>query len=243
MINHSIDKYGSKYSIPKIDKPEEKPVYPTGCCLFITDIFSSIQGESTDSGLPCTFIRFYGCPVNCSMCDTPQKPSESRRISIEHVIDRVITLRVPNVCITGGEPLVQKKLLYPLVYELLYNKFNVSIETSGCFALDPAPYSRSYKYVMDVKCPSSGVSHKNVIENLKVLHFEDEIKFVIGNREDYEFARNFISSHKIISKILFSPVFKDGNPVIGKELVDWILQDRLYQVRVQIQMHKIIGVL
>ena len=151
---------------------------------------------------------------------------------------------VNYVCITGGEPMQQPNVLYPLVYELVAKGYKVSIETSGCMPIEPDAYNRSYKYVMDVKCPSSGVSQKNVLSNLANLLPKDEVKFVIGDEADYKYARKIIRSNPTSASILMSPVFdKDLKPVIGKELIEWILRDRLYFVRVQIQVHKILGVL
>ena len=212
--------------------------------LYLDDIFVqvSIQGESTDAGIPCVFVRLFGCNVKCKYCDQPQKACNSKRVSIGNLVDRVKKYRVPNVCITGGEPLIQSDI-YPVIYELVGEGFNVSIETNGCVPIEPCHYRRSFKYVMDVKCPSSGVSEKNILSNLANLLPRDEVKFVIANREDYEYAKNIISNYYTCAKILFSPMFdKKDSPMIGKQLVDWILKDRLYNVRVQVQIHKVLSV-
>ena len=150
--------------------------------------------------------------------------------------------RVPYVCITGGEPLIQDDV-YPVIYELVDEGYKVSIETNGCVPIDPCSYNRSYKYVMDIKCPSSGVSDKNVLTNLGNLMPHDEVKFVIADEEDYKFAKRILRSYPTSAKILFSPMFDDkGKPMIGQKLIDWLLEDRFYYARVQIQMHKCIGV-
>ena len=179
---------------------------------------------------------------SCSFCDQPQKRGDKRKMSFDKIIRDVRELKVKNICITGGEPLLQADV-YPLIYELLENDYKVSVETSGCVPLEPCSYNRSYKYVMDIKCPSSGVCEKNVLDNIFQLQPKDEIKFVIADREDYEFAKNIIHNYSISSHILFSPVFdKDFKPVIGEELIKWMLEDGLYNVRMQIQMHKCLGV-
>lgn len=210
--------------------------------LYLDDIFVSLQGESTDTGLPCTFVRLYGCNVHCSYCDQPQRACDRKRVSVENLVQQIRRLRVPYVCITGGEPLIQEDI-YPVIYELVDEGYKVSIETNGCVPIEPCPYNRSYKYVMDVKCPSSGVSSKNILENLFNLMPQDEVKFVIADEQDYKFAKRVLESYPTTAKILFSPMFDEyGHPVISQQLVDWMLADRLYNVRVQIQMHKILGV-
>lgn len=211
--------------------------------LYVDDIFVSIQGESTDTGLPCVFVRLYGCNVKCSYCDQPQKPCDRKRMSVENIMIAIRKLRVPYVCITGGEPLIQPEV-YALIYELMAEDYKVSIETNGCVPLDESGYShRSYKYIMDVKCPSSGVSDKNVYDNLRKLLSHDEVKFVIANEEDYSFAMRVIKRYPTEAKILFSPMFdEEGNPVITQQLIDWMLRDRLHRARVQVQIHKILNV-
>ena len=210
--------------------------------LYYDEIFCSIQGESSDSGIPCIFIRLFGCPVGCSYCDQPQPLENRKRISIENIVGKVLKFKgVKNVCITGGEPLIYEDTI-PLTQELMYMGYKVSIETSGCVPIEEAGYRRSFKYIMDVKCPSSGVSEKNILENLLRLQYNDEVKFVIADRNDYEFMKKILKKYPIQSQILVSPMFdKNQKAVIGKELVEWILEDRL-NVRVQIQLHKILGV-
>jgi 7-carboxy-7-deazaguanine synthase len=139
--------------------------------------------------------------------------------------------------------MLQWNALYPVILELVSLGKKVAIETSGCVPIDADPYNRSFKYVMDIKCPSSGVSHKNIYENLMNLQRKDEVKFVISNKEDYDFMKKIIRSYPTSAKILVSPCFTpDFKPMIGKELVDWLIRDGLYNVRVQIQMHKCLGV-
>lgn len=210
--------------------------------LHLDEIFASIQGESTDAGLPCVFVRLFGCNVGCSFCDQPQNPSNRTRISIPNLVSRIVKYHIPYVCITGGEPLLQWNALYPVVLELVSLGIKVSIETSGCVPIDADNYNRSFKYVMDIKCPSSGVAHKNIYENLMNLQMKDEVKFVVSNREDYNFMKKILNSYPTPAKILVSPCFTpDFKPMIGQELVNWLIEDGLCNVRVQIQMHKVIG--
>lgn len=210
--------------------------------LYLDELFLSIQGESSDTGLPCIFIRLFGCPVGCTYCDQPQDPKKKKRISVENIINMVQKHKgVKRICLTGGEPLIYDEAL-PLVYELQSLGYIVSIETSGCVPIDPAPYKRSYKYVMDIKCPSSGVVHKNIYENLVHLQYHDEVKYVIANRKDYDFMKSVMKKYPTNAKILVSPMFDENQKaVIGSELVDWILEDQL-NVRVQIQLHKVLEV-
>lgn len=210
--------------------------------LYYDEIFLSIQGESTDMGLPCIFIRLFGCPVKCSYCDTIQDIKNKKRISLENVINRVRKYKdVKHVCITGGEPMIQKDEVISLTWELLSLGYKVSIETSGCIPIEDWGYRRSYKYIMDIKCPSSNVSYKNKYDNLVKLQTNDEVIFVIADREDYEFMKDVLSKYPTSAQILLSPMFKNGKNVIGKDLVEWVLKDKI-DCRIQIQLHKILEV-
>ena len=210
--------------------------------LYYDEIFLSIQGESSDTGLPCIFVRLFGCPIGCSYCDQPQTPSQRKKISIENIIKKVQSYKgVKYVCITGGEPLIHDECI-PIVLELLHLGYKVSIETSGCVPIETSDYRRSCKYVMDIKCPSSGVSHKNIYENLLHLSYIDEVKYVIADRKDYEFMKSIMKKYPTQASTLVSPMFdKNKKAVIGQDLVNWILEDKL-NVRVQIQLHKILEV-
>lgn len=210
--------------------------------LYYDEVFCSIQGESSDSGLPTIFIRLFGCPVGCVYCDQPQLPCQRKRISIDNLIRLVNKYKgVKNVCITGGEPLIQSEVI-PLTWELLHSDYRVSIETSGCVPIEYSGYRRSFKYVMDIKCPSSGVSEKNVYDNLLRLQTNDEVKFVIADREDYDFMKKVLRKYPTPASILVSPMFdQNQKAVIGSQLVDWILEDKL-NVRVQLQIHKLLDV-
>lgn len=210
--------------------------------LYLDEVFVSIQGESTDAGLPCVFVRLFGCNVKCTYCDQPQKACDMKRISVGNLIAKIKKYKVKNVCITGGEPLIQPEVM-SVVYELMGEDYTVSIETNGCVPIDPLGYRRHYKYVMDVKCPSSGVSDKNILTNLGNLLSIDEIKFVIADEEDYKYAKRILRTYPTSAKVLFSPMFNEkGEPVIGQQLIDWIIRDKLHYVRIQIQMHKVLNV-
>lgn len=216
----------------------------TDTILWVHEIFASIQGEGVDAGKPCTFVRLYGCNLNCSYCDQPQGKTDKHKKSIGSVVTQVQRFGIPNVCITGGEPLIQWDTVYPLVLELTAMGFKVSIETNGCCPIDKDGYNRSFKYIMDVKCPSSGCANKNILDNLMNLQNKDEVVFVIANYSDYKFARKIIRQYPTQAALIFSPCFgKDNRPVInGTKLIDWMISDKLYNVRISIQMHKCLNV-
>jgi 7-carboxy-7-deazaguanine synthase len=204
--------------------------------LTVNEIFHSIQGESTHAGRPCVFVRLTGCDLRCGWCDTPYAFHEGRRMSVDEVIDQVKAFECPVVEITGGEPLLQKEV-YPLMRRLLDDRFTVMLETGGhrSLALVPDGVIR----VMDVKCPGSGESHRNDWTNMERLGAGDEVKFVIKDRPDYDFARDVTAKHSLIGRVaavLFSPVHGTLDP---KQLAAWILEDRL-EVRLQLQVHKYI---
>lgn len=210
--------------------------------LYIDEIFLSIQGEASETGYPCIFIRTFGCPIGCVYCDQPQDAQNKKRRSIGTVIDAITKFKgVKRVCITGGEPLIYSDI-YPIIYELNDMGYKVSVETSGCVPIELSTYRRTFKYVMDIKTPSSKVAHKNIYDNLLHLQKNDEVKFVVADREDYDFMKNTLRKYPTMASILVSPMFdKDNKAVIGKDLVKWILEDGL-DVRVQLQLHKILDV-
>lgn len=217
--------------------------------LYYHEVFLSVQGESTGAGLPCVFIRLYGCNMTCTYCDQPQTKKDRHKISVEHLVQEAVKYGCKNICITGGEPLIQWEAVYQLALELVSDyDCNVSIETNGCTKIPPDLYYPSkLKFVMDIKCPTSGVSHRNIYENLMVLKQRDEVKFVIGNRHDYDFMKQVLKVYPTPAKILVSPVFvykedRYSSPV-SKDLVQWLLDDKLFNIRVQIQMHKCLGVM
>jgi 7-carboxy-7-deazaguanine synthase len=204
--------------------------------LTINEIFHSIQGESTHAGRPCVFVRLTACDLRCSWCDTPYAFTEGRKMSLEDVIAEVAGYQCPLVEITGGEPLLQRDV-YPLMHRLLDEGRTVMVETGGHLSIDevPAPVIK----IVDVKCPGSGESHRNHWANLERLAPHDEVKFVIKDRTDYEFARDVVHRHQLsgrVAAVLFSPVH---GVLDSKALAAWILEDGL-EVRLQVQVHKYI---
>jgi 7-carboxy-7-deazaguanine synthase len=235
--------------------------------LVINEIYLSLQGESTFAGLPCIFVRLTACDLRCSYCDTAYAFSEGKKMRLQEIQAKVRELAapfetvspvtrhfsLPLVELTGGEPLLQKNAL-PLMKSLCDDGFTVLLETSG--AHDISPVDPRVHRIMDLKCPGSGEVERNLRENIKHLKATDEIKFVIGTAEDYEWARQQIAKHKLdaICPLLFSwvhpllPAQQDKSlkkvpagqtPVSRRELAEKIMADAL-PVRFQVQMHKVI---
>ena len=203
--------------------------------LRITEIFYSLQGESNTVGIPTVFIRLTGCPLRCVYCDTAYAFTGGKKIALDAIINEVRQYRCRYVTVTGGEPLAQPNCL-ELMSQLLDNGYIVSLETSG--ALDVAQVDPRVIKVMDIKTPSSGELAKNRYENIRYLTPKDQVKFVIGNSEDYEWSKAVLIEYKLTEccEILFSPVMGQQNPT---ELAEKILQDSL-PVRFQIQLHKLL---
>ncbi len=203
--------------------------------LTVNEIFHSIQGESTRAGQPCVFVRLTACDLRCTWCDTPYAFHEGRKMSIDDVLQAVEEYGCPLVEITGGEPLLQDEV-YALMERLLDGGHTVLLETGGHRPIDRVP--RAVVKVVDVKCPGSGESDKTEWRNLERLAPHDEVKFVIADRADYEFARDVVLWRMPVAPaaILFSPVHGALDP---KMLAEWVLSDRL-PVRVQLQLHKFI---
>ncbi len=201
----------------------------------VTEIYKSIQGESTYMGLQCVFIRLTGCNLRCVWCDTTHAFHNGNYLSIDQIIDQVKSYGINLVEITGGEPLLQKEV-FPLMESLLKNKFKVMLETSGSLSIKSVP--REVIKIIDIKCPGSGEKDKNLWENLDHLSSTDEIKFVIADKVDYEWSKNVLQSYNLDKKhpILFSPVFEK---LKLKSLTAWILEDNL-PVRLHTQLHKYI---
>jgi 7-carboxy-7-deazaguanine synthase len=204
--------------------------------LTINEIFHSIQGESTHSGRPCVFVRLTACDLRCSWCDTTYAFTEGRKMTIDDILERVNAYECDLVEVTGGEPLLQRDV-YPLMEQLLASGKTVMVETGGHLSIKDVP--ASVIRIVDVKCPGSGESAKNHWENLELLRPSDEVKFVIQDRVDYEFARDIVARHRLLERtaaVLFSPVH---GVLPSKDLAAWILADRL-PVRLQLQAHKYI---
>ena len=204
--------------------------------LTINEIFHSIQGESTHSGRPCVFVRLTACDLRCSWCDTPYAFTEGRKMSLDEVVDQVERYGCALVEITGGEPLLQRDV-YPLMDRLLSSGKTVMVETGGHLSIREVP--QPVIKIVDVKCPGSGESHRTHWDNLESLAPHDEVKLVIKDRVDYEFARDIVVRHQLtgrVAAVLFSPVHGVLEP---KDLAAWILEDKL-EVRLQLQVHKFI---
>ena len=200
--------------------------------LNIKEIFYSLQGEALEVGLPTVFIRLIGCPLRCSYCDSEYAFYGKNLISINNIIKEIKKYNTKYVCITGGEPLIQKNIIF-LLEELIKKNYKISIETSG--SVDISFLMQEVSIVMDIKTPASNENDKNLIKNLKFLKKSDQLKFVICNKDDFIWSADFIKNHNIKAHILFSPV-ANMNPTI---LAEWILAEQL-QVRMQIQLHKIL---
>ena len=204
--------------------------------LTINEIYRSIQGESTYAGRPCVFVRLTACDLRCSWCDTPYAFHEGRKRSLEDILDEIDRLNCPLVELTGGEPLLQDEV-YPLMQSLLDRGHEVLLETGGHRSAARVP--AGVVTILDVKCPGSGESHRNEWSNLERLRPHDEVKFVVKDRADYDFAREVLAKFQLasrVSAIHFSPVHGVLDP---KLLSEWVLEDRL-PVRVQLQLHKYI---
>lgn len=201
--------------------------------LRVNEIFYSIQGESTYAGRPCAFLRLTGCNLRCRWCDTVYAFHEGERRSVEQVLEQVRAFQCPLVEITGGEPLLQEAV-YPLIDRLLTEGYEVLIETGGSLSVDRLD-PRVVK-ILDLKAPGSGMDPHNNLDNLRYLDRKDQIKFVVADRQDYEWATQVIAKHALANtvQVLFSPVFGELHP---GQLATWLLADRL-NARLQIQLHK-----
>ena len=203
--------------------------------LKLTEIFLSLQGESTLVGWPTVFVRLTGCPLRCGYCDTAYAFHGGQWRSFDEILDTVRGYGVRHVCVTGGEPLAQKGCP-ELLTRLCDAGYTVSLETSG--ALDIAPVDPRVVRVVDLKTPGSGESARNLWSNLALLRAADQVKFVICDRADYEWARAATAEHRLAERctVLFSPSHEQ---MAARDLADWIVQDRL-PVRFQMQLHKIL---
>lgn len=203
--------------------------------LRLTEVFLSLQGETSRTGLPTVFVRLSGCPLRCRWCDTTYSFQTGEAVPLATLLARVAAYGVPTVCVTGGEPLAQKNCL-PLLAALCDAGYSVSLETSG--ALDVSRVDPRVSRIVDIKAPASGEATRNRWENLAHLTPRDEIKFVLAHRADYEWACEVVRTRKLaqVCPVLFSPVQGELSPT---QLADWILADRL-PVRMQVQLHKIL---
>lgn len=213
--------------------PSARDVVRAADTLRITEIFHSLQGETSRSGLPTVFIRLTGCPLRCTYCDTAYAFSGGRLQTMEEIFARLQAYRTRYVTVTGGEPLAQKACLV-LLHELCARDYSVSLETSG--ALDVSAVDPRVSRILDLKTPASGEAGKNLWANLAHLTPHDEIKFVICNEADYIWAKQQLDAHQLpaLCPVLFSPSYRELPAV---QLAEWILRDRL-PVRFQTQLHK-----
>ena len=203
--------------------------------LRVTEIFCSIQGESTYTGIPTVFIRLTGCPLRCQYCDTAYAFSGGEWLTLDEIVKEVARYDLRHVTLTGGEPLAQRNSL-KLLAGLCDRGFIVSIETSG--AQDVSLIDPRVTKVMDIKTPGSGEHERNILENIKYLRKQDQVKFVICSRSDYTWSRDFVQEYELIHlcEVLFSPSFDQLSP---RQLAEWMLEDRL-PARLQIQLHKLL---
>src|SRR3989338_288260 len=201
----------------------------------ISEIFKSIQGESSYAGLPCVFVRTSGCNLRCGWCDTSYAFYEGEERAIDSVLEEIRGFGCDCVEITGGEPLLQEEV-YPLMKRLLDEGYRLLIETSGSLPIDKI--DRRAVVIMDIKCPGSRMSHAVHWENIRHLKKEDEVKFVIADRSDYDWSKEVLGRYPLLLErtILFSPAFGLMEP---RQLAEWVLEDRL-PVRLQLQIHKYI---
>ena len=225
------------------------PVTDPEAGLRLTEIFYSLQGEALTSGLPTIFVRLTGCPLRCVYCDTEYAFTGGERQSLDAIITTIQSYPCKRICLTGGEPLAQPNAI-ELMKRLLSEGYEISLETAGALTVENVPPAVSK--VMDLKTPSSGEVDKNLWSNLDHLTQHDQIKFVIMNREDYDWAKAKLAEHKLnelVDTVWFSPMFNVADdidedtspdvPVLARELAEWILADAL-PVRFQLQLHKII---
>lgn len=204
--------------------------------LNLTEIFSSVQGETSLTGLPTTFVRLAACNLRCTWCDTPYSFGKGKPTSLSSIIETVHQNGCRQVCITGGEPLLQANV-FPLMSQLCDAGYKVSLETGGSLPTDPV--DPRVHIILDIKCPGSGMSDKNLWGNLPRLRTHDEVKFVLADRADYDYALGVVDNYQVekrVNHILFSPVHGKLNP---QDLVEWILEDKR-QIRVNLQIHKYI---
>ena len=203
--------------------------------LRVNEIYLSLQGEGCRAGLPCVLVRLTGCNLHCRWCDTPRARTEGREMSLDEIVDRVVDLACRRVEVTGGEPLTQPACTQ-LIGRLCERGYETLIETNGSLdirAIDP----RAIR-IVDFKCPASGEHESNLWANVSALAGRDEVKFVLADRRDYEFARDAVARHALLDKcpVIFSPVHGALAPA---ELAGWILADRL-DVRLGLQLHRMV---
>jgi len=204
--------------------------------LNIIEIFASVQGETSLSGLPTTFIRLAACNLRCTWCDTNYSFGRGTPLSLTDILDQTKKNGCRHVCVTGGEPLLQENV-FPLMQALADQNYTVSLETGGSLSIEKV--DERVITILDIKCPGSGMSHKNLWSNIPLLKSNSQVKFVILDKKDYDYAKEICTKYDLferLTEVLFSPVF---GVLDAKILVEWILEDRL-PVRLNLQLHKFI---
>lgn len=203
--------------------------------LYITEIYKSIQGESSWAGLPCTFVRLSGCPLRCRWCDTSYSFKKEQQLSLGTILQKITELQTSCVEITGGEPLAQKETI-TLLEQLISSGHRVLLETGGSISIRNVP--PQVNIIMDIKCPGSKMGHHNHWENINFLKPSDEIKFVIADYNDFVWAKEITKKHRLETrfKVLLSPAWGLLKP---KQLVEWMITENL-QCRLNLQLHKYI---
>ncbi len=207
-----------------------------GESLRISEIFYSLQGEARESGLPTVFVRLTGCPLRCTYCDSEYAFYGGERMTLAEILEKVQGFPARYVCVSGGEPLAQPNCL-PLLAALCDAGYSVSLETSGAMAVEQV--DERVSRVVDLKTPASGEQHRNRMDNIQALNQRDQIKFVICDRADYDWARFTLDQYRLperVGEVLFSPSYEQLEP---RQLAEWILADGL-PVRMQMQMHKLL---
>lgn len=202
--------------------------------LFLSEIFESIQGETSLAGEMTTFLRLAGCNLRCNWCDSPYTFEKGVLHTFDDVYAKIREFQWNHICITGGEPLLQKNII-PFLYSLQQRNYTISVETNGSLSIQEIP--EGVIIILDIKCPGSGNDHKNMLENLKFLRPYDQIKFVIADKNDYIWAKAFLEKFQLLKKpslLLFSPAWGLLSP---QDLICWIREDKL-PVRLNVQVHK-----
>ncbi len=225
-------------------RTQQIPVTDPAAGLRLTEMFYSLQGEANHAGWPTVFVRLTGCPLRCVYCDTTYSFEGGTRHSLEHIMQQVASYGARHVCVTGGEPLAQPNCI-PLLKQLCDAGYQVSLETSG--ALDISLVDQRVSRVVDLKTPNSGEMARNLLSNLDHLTQHDQLKFVIMNRQDYEWSREMLAQYDLatkVSSVWFSPAFAVDHasaalPALAHDLAEWILADHL-PARFQLQLHKLL---
>ena len=213
-------------AMPKLPRDPNK--------MLICEIYQSIQGEGLQMGQPSVFVRVTGCPLRCKWCDEPKALSEGTIMTITEILKKVSSFPHKPVCLTGGEPLAHKQI-GNLIGALVAAKHAVLVETSGALSIENVPRLHGVQISMDIKCPSSGMHRRMRLENLRLLRRDDQVKFVITDRRDYNYAKQIMKDHGIPCTIIFQP--EGGREMLP--LVSWVVEDGL-DARVLPQLHKII---